>query len=102
MFQSTGGDGASTVNDFGDLSVVLKYAFINDRHTGNVLSGGLVITAPTGPSIDTIDGRIHDWHPPPFAKLPDNRELKRARGMAYAHLALLRQVLSGQITEVIT
>jgi hypothetical protein len=31
-----------------DLSVIFKYAFINDRTTGNVLSGGMVVTAPTG------------------------------------------------------
>jgi hypothetical protein len=45
-------------------------------------------------------GRIHDWHLP-FAKLPDNRETKRARGMASAHLALSRRMLSCQITIVI-
>lgn len=32
----------------GDLSFIFKYALINDRITGNVLSGGLVVTAPTG------------------------------------------------------
>jgi hypothetical protein len=36
--------------DVGDLSVVLKYAFLYNRQTGNVFSGGLVVTAPTGPS----------------------------------------------------
>jgi len=35
--------------DVGDLSVVFKYAFLYNRETGNVLSGGLVVTAPTGP-----------------------------------------------------
>ncbi len=44
--------------------------------------------------------RIHDWHFP-FAKLPDNRETKRARGMASAHLALSRRSRFCQITEVI-
>lgn len=41
---------------FGDLSIVMKYAFINEYvrmadgslGPGNVLSGGLVVTAPTG------------------------------------------------------
>lgn len=32
----------------GDLSVIAKYALINNRQTGNVLSAGLVVTAPTG------------------------------------------------------
>lgn len=31
----------------GDLSLLFKYAFINDPNTGNVLSAGLVITTPT-------------------------------------------------------
>ncbi len=31
----------------GDLSVLFKYAFINDRETGNVASAGLIITTPT-------------------------------------------------------
>jgi hypothetical protein len=34
----------------GDLSILAKYAVINDRQSGNVLSGGLIITAPTGGS----------------------------------------------------
>jgi hypothetical protein len=46
-------------DDLGDLSVVLKYAFINDQPTGLVLSTGLVITAPTGKAIQTIDGDVH-------------------------------------------
>jgi hypothetical protein len=45
------GDGSVRRHDFGDPSVVLKYAFINDRQTGNVLSGGLVVTAPFGASL---------------------------------------------------
>jgi hypothetical protein len=39
-----------------DLSIILKYAFINNRETGNVLSGGLVVTAPTGERIRIVDG----------------------------------------------
>jgi hypothetical protein len=37
-------------NDFvvGDLSFILKYAPIHNRETGNALSFGLVVTAPTG------------------------------------------------------
>jgi hypothetical protein len=42
------GDGSLSSDDFGDLSVVLKYALINNCCTGNVLSTGLVVTAPTG------------------------------------------------------
>jgi hypothetical protein len=32
----------------GDVSLVFKYAFINNKETGNVLSGGMVLTVPTG------------------------------------------------------
>ncbi len=34
----------------GDLSVLVKYALINNRDNGNVLSVGLVVTTPTGPA----------------------------------------------------
>lgn len=32
----------------GDLSLLFKYAFINNPQTGNVLSAGMVLTVPTG------------------------------------------------------
>lgn len=41
------GAGGDTV---GDISVLMKYAFYNDRETGNLASAGLVITAPTSGS----------------------------------------------------
>lgn len=40
------GVGADAV---GDLSVLSKYAFVNDPY-GNVLSAGLIVTVPTGPA----------------------------------------------------
>jgi hypothetical protein len=43
-------------SQFGDLTVILKYAFINDASTGNVLSGGLLLAVPTGKSFDVPDG----------------------------------------------
>jgi hypothetical protein len=39
-----------TNTDVGDLSVILKYAFWQDPHAGTLFSGGLAVTAPTGPS----------------------------------------------------
>src|SRR5262249_29645678 len=46
--------------DFGDLSIIFKYAFINERPAGNVLSAGLVVTAPTGRSfVSAIEPDIH-------------------------------------------
>jgi hypothetical protein len=38
-----------TDTDVGDLSIIFKYVLCQDRNTGNLLSGGLAITAPTGP-----------------------------------------------------
>jgi hypothetical protein len=49
-FQLTGAPGLGETR-IGDLSVLLKYAFVNNRATGNLFSGGLVVTAPTGPSL---------------------------------------------------
>jgi Putative MetA-pathway of phenol degradation len=35
--------------DVGDLSIILKYAFWQDRETGDLLAAGLAVTTPTGP-----------------------------------------------------
>jgi hypothetical protein len=52
----------------GDVSVLGKYALINDEESGNVLSGGLVVTAPTGEDVLAVDGRIlHSTLLQPFA-----------------------------------
>jgi hypothetical protein len=40
----------STDTALGDLSIITKYAFWQNRDTGSLLSGGLTITAPTGPA----------------------------------------------------
>jgi hypothetical protein len=50
-----------------DLSMIFKYAFINNRETGNVLSAGLVLTAPTGEGLH-IEGEstIHSTVFQPF------------------------------------
>jgi hypothetical protein len=39
---------ARTDTDIGDLSIILKYAFLSDAR-GDLLSAGLAVTAPTGP-----------------------------------------------------
>jgi hypothetical protein len=62
------GDGSVSQQDIGDLTMILKYAFINNRETGNVLSAGLGVTVPSGadnvPGIGVID--IHDTLLQPF------------------------------------
>jgi hypothetical protein len=56
------GDGSVNADGIGDLTFILKYAFINDRQTGNVLSTGLGVTVPTGR--DNIPGiGVLDIHP---------------------------------------
>jgi hypothetical protein len=39
-----------------DLSLIFKYAWVNDRFNGNVLSTGMVVTLPTGDDLK-IDGQ---------------------------------------------
>ena len=55
----TNRDDDFNADDFGDLTVVTRYAVVNDRQTGNVLSLGLAVTAPTGPPINTVAGDIN-------------------------------------------
>ncbi len=59
-FPTTGNTlgGGSTFNSsrVGDLTMILKYAFINDPEAERVASGGLVVTAPTGGGIPLADG----------------------------------------------
>lgn len=52
--------GTLAFSDIGNLSFIGKYAFINDRSTGNVLSAGLVVTVPTGRDYDLVDGSTLD------------------------------------------
>jgi hypothetical protein len=63
--QGDGGAGFGADN-FGDLTVIGKYAFILDRNTGNVFSGGLAVTVPSSRSIPTTDGNLQDTLIQPF------------------------------------
>jgi hypothetical protein len=53
--QTTGG---STLNgdDFGDVTFIGKYALLNDAATGNVVTVGLAVSAPTGSDAVLPDG----------------------------------------------
>jgi hypothetical protein len=52
--------GGGNLDGIGDLTMIFKYAPWLDRQTGNVLSGGLALTVPTGRNIDLADGtNIH-------------------------------------------
>jgi hypothetical protein len=48
--------------DVGDLSVILKYAFWQDRKTGDLLSVGLAVTPPTGPDAFAGADRLPGFH----------------------------------------
>jgi hypothetical protein len=49
-------DGGGSIDGIGDLTVITKYAFLNDCDTGNVLSGGLAVLFPTGRDITLGSG----------------------------------------------
>jgi hypothetical protein len=55
------GDQAVRHQDIGDLSIIGKFALINDCETGNVLSTGLVLTVPTGGNF--LPAGLPDIHP---------------------------------------
>ncbi len=55
--------------DVGDLMVILKYAFCQNRQTGSLLSGGLAITTPTGPDAfadSRLSNNIHSTSLQPY------------------------------------
>jgi hypothetical protein len=66
-FFQLAGNSAIEDSEVGDLTAVFKYAFLNDRQTGNLLSGGLVLTMPTAKGVN-FDGEstIHPWVFQPF------------------------------------
>jgi hypothetical protein len=53
-------DGAHT--SVGDLTAIFKYAFWQNPDTGSLLSGGLAVTAPTGPDSFANSGAITPFH----------------------------------------
>lgn len=65
VFQDT--NGSFNLDGFGDLHLLGKYAWLNDRATGNVFSNGLVLTVPTGRGIklpgqsDIKDTVLQPW-----------------------------------------
>jgi hypothetical protein len=50
------GPGAIGFDGVGDLTLIGKYAFYNDTTTGDLLSGGLAVTVPTGVTARLADG----------------------------------------------
>lgn len=58
VFQQNG-DGSIGSNGFGDLTVILKHILWQDSDMGGLISGGLAVTAPTGPGIPTFAGELN-------------------------------------------
>ncbi|MCI0465274.1 MAG: hypothetical protein L0Z62_50775 [Gemmataceae bacterium] len=56
FLQLTGNTLGLDDNQIGDLSIIFKWAFLNNRDTGNVMSAGMVLTVPTGDPFITIAG----------------------------------------------
>lgn len=54
VYQVSGETEGMNTRGWGNLNIIGKYAWINDPSTGNVLSGGLQITLPTGRNISTM------------------------------------------------
>jgi hypothetical protein len=52
--QQYGPLGVGGTHNVGDLSLIWKYALINNRETGNLWSAGLVLTTPTGSGSATL------------------------------------------------
>ena len=48
-FLQTEGSNVPSDHEWGDLSFLVKYALYHNRTSGNLISTGLVVTAPTGP-----------------------------------------------------
>jgi hypothetical protein len=84
FLQTTGLDGVGgfASHEVGDLTLTSKCAFINDRETGNVLSGGLLLTVPTADhSLILADGRaLRDVLIQPYAGWIINRGILFAQG----------------------
>jgi hypothetical protein len=53
FLELTGGQGIDQ-QELDDISVIFKYAFAYNRQNGDVLSGGMVLTFPTGESIPIV------------------------------------------------
>lgn len=67
--------GVGPAQNVGDLTLLFKYAWVNDRQTGNVVSTGFAVTTPTGGGgAVLIDGTAapHSWLFQPWAGFIQN------------------------------
>ncbi|MFO0809482.1 MAG: hypothetical protein U0746_12725 [Gemmataceae bacterium] len=54
----TAGDTGFGIDDFGHVSLILKSLLYTNLATGTLLSGGVVFSFPTAPTLETIDGNV--------------------------------------------
>jgi hypothetical protein len=76
FLQLSGNRGDLDGNPDGDLSMVLKWAFRNNRATGNIAAVGIVITVPTGDDFFSINTgeNLHSTVVQPFVSFIRNRD----------------------------
>jgi hypothetical protein len=75
------GDGAVGIDGLGDISLLFKYAFYDDPAMGDLLSGGMVVTVPSGVSQRTVDNtKIHPTLFQPWAGFIANTDRGYVQG----------------------
>jgi hypothetical protein len=71
--------------DFGDVTVIGKLALLNDRDSGDVVSVGVAVTAPTGPDAILPDGsRLNPTYLQPFVGFIGNWDRLFTQGFSSA------------------
>jgi hypothetical protein len=56
FIQTAGTEGSIDDSQVGDLTIISKFALLNNRMNGDVVSAGLAITVPTGDALPSVDG----------------------------------------------
>jgi hypothetical protein len=66
MYGVSNGSDNMNIQGIGNLNMIGKYAFVNNRDTGNLLSAGMLLAAPTGRAIPFGTDGFHDTILEPF------------------------------------
>jgi hypothetical protein len=70
-------------DDFGDVTIIAKLALLSNRETGDVLSTGVAVTAPTGPDAILPDGsRVNPTYIQPFVGFIEHADNLFAQGFS--------------------
>ena len=100
IFQNHG-DGASS-DDFGDLTIVGKYALINEHGCGRdtVLCGGVAVTVPTGPSALTGVGSVDPTVIQPYVGALVGNEALYVHGFSSLAISTTSSVATAWFTDL--